>query len=136
VGGDIKNVAVNNPSKAQPSSNIRVRRIYDSASKDGSLRILVDRLWPRGLTKQAAAIDLWLKDIAPTNELRRWYGHDPEKWPEFKKRYFQELKGKVALLKTLRQKISEGPVTLLYSSTETEINNAAALAEFLKKDEI
>jgi uncharacterized protein YeaO (DUF488 family) len=113
------------------SANIRVRRVYDKAGADDGLRILVDRLWPRGLTKQAAAIDLWLKDIAPTDDLRHWYGHDPEKWQEFRKRYYRELRDKPELLRTLREKAKKGRVTLLYSSRETEINNAIALAEFL-----
>jgi uncharacterized protein YeaO (DUF488 family) len=133
VAGNIKSAALKRPIKVQAGTNLNIQRVYDKPSRDASLRILVDRLWPRGLTKQAAAVDLWLKEVAPTDELRRWYGHDPGKWPEFRKRYFQELKGKAALLKTLRQKLSEGPVTLLYSSRETEINNAVALAEFLRK---
>lgn len=94
--------------------------------------MLVDRLWPRGLTKQAAAIDLWLKEIAPTDELRHWYQHDPDKWPEFKKRYFAYLRSTTEPLSILKEKIKDGTVTLLYSSKEPAINNAAALAQFLE----
>ena len=120
----------------QHGLDVRIKRIYDKPSDTDGQRVLVDRLWPRGLTKQAAAIDLWLKDIAPSDELRHWYGHEPEKWPEFKKRYLVELRSKPQFIRTLREKIALGPVTLLFSSREPELNNAAALAEFLTGDKI
>lgn len=110
---------------------IRVRRVYEAPAGDDGLRILVDRLWPRGLRKEEARIDLWLKDIAPSNELRRWFGHDPAKWEEFKLRYFAELPARSEAVETLRQRVREGAVTLLFAAKETRFNNAAALAEYL-----
>ena len=113
---------------------IRTKRIYDAPSKDDGYRILVDRLWPRGLTKEEARIDLWLRQIAPSDELRKWYSHDPEKWEEFKKRYEQELADKKDLLRKIKQlEKEERAVSLLYSTKETERNNAVALLGFLKK---
>ena len=113
---------------------IKIKRIYDLPAEEDGYRILIDRLWPRGLTKEKAKIDLWLKEIAPSNDLRKWYAHDPEKWEEFKRRYKEELKNKQELLSKIKQLEKEkGTVTLLYSSKETEINNAVALNDFLKK---
>lgn len=125
-----------NSSKSGTFPRIQVKRVYDKLAPFDGYRILVDRLWPRGLTKQAAAIDLWLKDIAPSNELRRWYGHEPGKWDEFKTRYYQELKTRPEPIRIIKEKLNEGPVTLLYSSKEVRLNNAVALAEFLKDDQI
>lgn len=116
--------------------DIHIKRIYDKPAEVDGFRILVDRLWPRGLTKQAASINLWLKNIAPSNELRHWYSHEPEKWQEFQKRYRQELKANPESVKLLKEKIKEGPATLLYSSKEPKLNNAAALAQFLENDQI
>ena len=110
---------------------LRTKRVYDPKAPSDGRRILVDRLWPRGLTKAKAGIDYWARDIAPSNELRRWYQHDPEKWPEFRKRYFRELKANPAGVAELRAQLGTGRVTLLYSSKETELNNATALAEYL-----
>jgi uncharacterized protein YeaO (DUF488 family) len=113
---------------------IRIKRIYDQAAKEDGYRILIDRLWPRGLTKEKAKIDLWLKEIAPSDELRKWFSHDPEKWEEFKKRYKKELANKQELLLKIMQLEKErGIVTLLYSTKEIEHNNAVALQGFLKK---
>jgi uncharacterized protein YeaO (DUF488 family) len=113
---------------------IKIKRVYDPPAKEDGYRILIDRLWPRGLTKERAKIDLWLKEIAPSNDLRKWYSHDPEKWEEFKKRYEKELKNKQNLLAKIKQLEKEkGKITLLYSTKETEYNNAVALDIFLKK---
>jgi uncharacterized protein YeaO (DUF488 family) len=113
---------------------IRIKRIYDSPAKEDGYRILIDRLWPRGLTKEKAKIDLWLREIAPSDELRKWFSHDPAKWTEFKKRYEKELANKQELLRKIMQLEKEkGVVTLLYSTKETEHNNAVALQGFLKK---
>ncbi len=112
---------------------INIKRVYAEPEKDDGYRILVDRLWPRGLSKDKAAIDSWLKEIAPSNELRKWYGHDPDKWPEFRKRYWQELKSHPEELSELQQYIRKGKVTLLYSTKEEKYNNAEALKEYLKK---
>lgn len=111
---------------------IKVKRVYDPASPSDGRRVLVDRLWPRGMKKEDAAIDEWLKDIAPSNELRKWYAHDPAKWSEFRKRYKAELKDKTEIIDRLRQESRKSTVTLLFSSRETELNNAAALKEFIE----
>jgi uncharacterized protein YeaO (DUF488 family) len=92
----------------------------------------VDRLWPRGLSKETAKVDAWFRDIAPSTALRRWYGHDPEKWPEFKRRYFAELDANADAVRELR-KLLRGTVTFLFSSRETRLNNAEALREYLSR---
>jgi uncharacterized protein YeaO (DUF488 family) len=112
---------------------IKVKRIYDPPEGGDGFRILVDRLWPRGLSKEKAMVDLWLKEISPSNELRKWYGHDPAKWAEFKKRYFQEIKERREEFDLLREKAGEGTVTFLFSSQEEKLNNAAALKEFVER---
>ena len=112
---------------------IKLKRVYEKPERTDGLRILVDRLWPRGLTKQKAALDLWLKEIAPSTELRKWFGHDPEKWAEFRRRYGAELKSHPDELKTLKSRAREGTVTLLYGARDQEHNEAAVLHELLKK---
>jgi uncharacterized protein YeaO (DUF488 family) len=92
---------------------IKIKRIYEPAEKDDGFRVLVDRLWPRGVSKKEAGIDLWLKEIAPSNDLRKLFCHDPEKWQEFKKRYFQELETKSELLEILEKKAESGTITLV-----------------------
>ncbi len=109
-----------------------MKRIYEEASSSDGRRVLVDRLWPRGVSRESARIDDWLKDVAPSNELRKWFGHEPEKWAEFKKRYREELKGKEAVLADLRALDRKGTVTLLYGAKDTEHNQAVALKEFLE----
>jgi uncharacterized protein YeaO (DUF488 family) len=111
---------------------VRVKRVYVPSAADDGTRILVDRLWPRGVSKEKAAIDLWLKDIAPSTELRKWFGHDPAKWDEFRKRYFRELEGKAELVAELRRAGAKGTVTLLFAAHDEEHNNAVALAEYLR----
>ncbi len=108
---------------------IKIKRIYEPAEKNDGYRILADRLWPRGLSKKEAKLDLWLKDIAPSNELRKWYSHDPRKWPEFKKRYSKELKDKKNQIKLIPKSKN---VTLLYGAKDEEHNNAVVLKEFLE----
>ncbi len=110
---------------------IKIKRIYDVPTKDDGSRILVDRLWPRGLSKEKANVDLWLKEIAPSNELRKWYSHDPKKWTEFRKKYFKDLDTKRELVNQIVQKMKEGDVSLLYSSKEEKLNNAVALKEYV-----
>ncbi len=112
---------------------IKLKRVYGQPSADDGYRILVDRLWPRGLTKEKAALDLWLKDVGPSNELRKWFGHDPVLWDEFKRRYFQELAEKTALIQQIQEKADAGMVTLVYAAHDSEHNNAVALAEYLAK---
>jgi uncharacterized protein YeaO (DUF488 family) len=111
---------------------LRIKRIYDPASPDDGKRILDDRLWPRGLKKEDVKIDEWLKDIAPSDELRKWFAHDPKKWKEFKERYKKELKDKGEILTRLKKEVRQGDVTLLYSARDEEHNNAIALKEMLK----
>ncbi len=111
--------------------DIRIKRAYESPSNDDGYRILVDRLWPRGISKEKAKVDFWPKELAPSTELRNWYGHDPEKWSEFKSRYFIELDKNPELVKELLEHVSKGPVTLVYSSKEQQLNNAVALKEYV-----
>lgn len=112
---------------------IKLKRAYEEPAADDGLRILVERLWPRGLSKDKAAIDLWLKDLAPSTELRQWFGHDPDKWPEFRRRYQAELKQKGDLLRLLHHRTREGPVTFVYAASDTEHNSAVVLKEYLEK---
>jgi uncharacterized protein YeaO (DUF488 family) len=113
---------------------IKTKRIYDPPAPDDGFRILVDRLWPRGLGKDRAKVDLWLREISPSHELRKWYAHDPEKWVEFKKRYFEEIKSAKAAFDQILEKARGKTVTLLFSSQEKKLNNATALKEFLASD--
>jgi len=113
---------------------IRTKRVYDQASKEDGFRILVDRLWPRGLSKGKAKVDLWLKEVAPSNDLRKWFSHDPKKWQGFTKRYENELKDKQELLREIKKAEKEkGTVTILYSAKDEEHNQAVALFAFLQK---
>lgn len=115
----------------------KIKRVYDRASRNDGKRILVDRLWPRGLKKEEARIDEWMKEVAPSGELRKWFGHDPKKWPEFKKRFHAELKGKKQAVNGIIDMACKGNVTLLYASKVELFNNAAALKEYIeagKKD--
>jgi uncharacterized protein YeaO (DUF488 family) len=113
---------------------IKIKRIYEQAAEEDGFRILVDRLWPRGIKKETAKIDLWLKEVAPSNELRKWFSHDLEKWAEFKKRYAEELAAKKEMLKKIKQTEKEkGTITLLYSARDVEHNNAVALKAVLEK---
>jgi len=110
---------------------IRIKRVYDEPSKQDGLRILVERLWPRGVSKGKAAVDLWLKDVAPSTELRKWFNHDPEKWDEFRKRYQAELAETGDLLTLLKHRASEGTVTFVYAAHDEQHNSALVLQEFL-----
>jgi uncharacterized protein YeaO (DUF488 family) len=110
---------------------IKLKRAYDRASKDDGVRYLVERLWPRGMKKTQLHVDGWLKEVAPSPELRKWFGHDPKKWPQFRRRYFKELKAHEQSLEPLVQAARKGPVTLVFSSHDTEHNAAVALREYL-----
>ena len=112
---------------------IRLKRAYQPASRDDGLRILVERLWPRGVSKQKAQIDLWLKTLAPSTELRQWYGHDPSRWPQFRKRYRAELKGQGDVLALLRYVTEERTVTFVYAASDEERNSAVVLKELLER---
>ena len=112
---------------------IKVKRIYDPPETGDGFRILVDRLWARGISKEKARVDLWLREVAPSNALRKWYGHDPAKWAEFKRKYLEEIEGKTTEFDLLRQKAKGGTITFLFSSKEEKLNNAAALKEFVER---
>jgi uncharacterized protein YeaO (DUF488 family) len=111
---------------------IKLKRVYAPSSPSDGARFLVERLWPRGIKKAVLKIDAWLKDAAPSTELRKWFGHDPEKWAEFRRRYFTELRANRDALEPILKAAQQGSVTLLYSSHETERNNAVALKDFLE----
>ncbi len=112
---------------------IKLKRAYEKPAKDDGERILVERLWPRGLTKLRAKVDLWLKDVAPSTELRRWFGHDPDKWDGFRRRYQEELKDNNDLIKLLKRKAKAGTITLIYAARDEEHNGALVLKRFLQK---
>lgn len=107
---------------------LRVKRVYEPAVRSDGYRILVDRLWPRGLSKERAAIDEWMKDVAPSAQLRRWFGHDPEKWAEFQRRYRRELRARVDLVRDIAERASRGTVTLVYGARDEAHNDAVVLA--------
>ncbi|HEY1212340.1 MAG TPA: DUF488 domain-containing protein [Bryobacteraceae bacterium] len=109
--------------------NVRIKRAYEPAVPSDGFRILVDRLWPRGLSKAKAHIDLWLKEIAPSPELRTWFGHDPAKWKGFRSRYLSELRGKNEEIDQIRAKAKEGVVTLVYAAKDEQHNDAVVLLE-------
>lgn len=112
---------------------IVTKRIYEPVSKDDGLRVFVERLWPRGVKKEAAHIELWFKIISPSADLRKWFNHEPARWTEFKKRYFNELNIKKDMISDLLLSGPQKKVTLLYSAHDTEYNNAVALKEYLEK---
>jgi uncharacterized protein YeaO (DUF488 family) len=109
-----------------------VKRVYEPAQRRDGTRFLVERLWPRGVRKEALQLDGWLKDVAPTDALRRWFGHDPQKWKEFRRRYFAELDGKPEAWQPVLEVARHGTVTLLYSARDLEHNNALALKDYLQ----
>ena len=110
---------------------IKLKRVYEEPTRTDGTRILVDRLWPRGLTKEKAQIDLWLKEVAPSTELRKWFAHDPAKWPEFKTRYRAELKHNTEQIELLKQAAAKGPATLLYGAKDEAHNEAVVLQKLL-----
>lgn len=112
--------------------DVLLKRAYETPAETDGKRILVDRLWPRGLAREKAGIDLWLKEVAPSHDLRRWFGHDPEKWPEFKKRYRAELEGSQALSE-LKQLSCRGVITLVYAARDREHNEARVLKQILDR---
>src|SRR5580698_5358479 len=103
--------------------NVRIKRVYEPRDEHDGKRVLVDRLWPRGLTKEKAGVDLWLKEIAPSTELRTWFDHDPAKWEEFKKRYTRELHANTEQVVLLKEELKKGPVTLVYGAKDEEHND-------------
>jgi len=119
---------------SKKTTTIRVKRIYDPSSSSDGRRILVDRLWPRGVARARAGVDLWAKEIAPSTELRRWYSHEVEKWPEFKLRYNSELERNHSAVESLIREVRKDPtVCLLFGARETKRNNAIVLKDFLEE---
>jgi uncharacterized protein YeaO (DUF488 family) len=112
--------------------NIQVKRVYDTPDPHDGFRVLVDRVWPRGLTKESVHADLWLKDAAPSTALRQWFSHDRAKWPAFRRRYFTELDARPEIVSSLRQASAHGRMTLLYSARDVDCNQAIALEEYLR----
>ena len=113
------------------AANLRLKRAYEATEPGDGVRILVDRLWPRGVSKAAARLDRWMKDIAPSTGLRQWFGHDPKRWPEFRRRYVGELKEHAALLREIISAARRGVVTLVYSAHDEIHNDAVALRNVL-----
>jgi uncharacterized protein YeaO (DUF488 family) len=114
-----------------PPSNVRLKRAYEPAAADDGTRILIDRLWPRGISKERAAIDQWMKDIAPSTQLRKWFGHDPARWEEFRRRYAKEVRQHADLLEQLRALARQGQITLVYSARDEKHNDAVELRELI-----
>jgi len=112
---------------------VRIKRIYEEPGQADGFRVLVDRLWPRGIKKETAAIDAWMRELAPSTELRKWFSHDPLRWTEFRRRYLRELKEHADALKTLRQRAQRQPVTLLYAAKDVDINHAVVLQQAIKQ---
>ena len=111
---------------------LRIKRVYEPQARSDGRRILVDRLWPRGLSKKDAAVDEWMKDIAPSAELRRWFGHDPQRWPEFRRRYRHELRSHADLVRRITARASRGTVTLVYGARDEAHNDAVVLAAAIR----
>jgi uncharacterized protein YeaO (DUF488 family) len=114
-----------------PAGNVRLKRAYEPPAPDDGARILVDRLWPRGVSKADAALDQWMKDIAPSTELRKWFGHDSARWEEFRRRYTREMHGHADLLDQLRALARQGPITLVFSAHDALHNDAVVLRDVL-----
>ncbi len=114
-----------------PKRTIHLKRAYDPPAPADGRRILVERLWPRGVTKEAAQLDAWVKEISPSPELRKWYAHDPEKWPEFQRRYRAELESNRSGIEELRQAMGTGAVTFVFAAKDPERNSATVLRDFL-----
>lgn len=120
---------------ATQKPHIAIKRVYDEPESAGGTRILVDRLWPRGLSKERAHVDLWLKELAPSNELRQWFGHEPEKFTEFRHRYEAELRSAEAqaAMQQLEDRAKQGPITLVFAAHDVEHNNAVVLRDRLQQ---
>ncbi len=112
---------------------VKIKRVYEVQERGDGERILVDRLWPRGLTKQAAAVDEWMKDLGPSDELRKWFGHDPARWSEFRRRYLAELKGQREALTAIARKARDHTVTLVFGARDTEHNDAVVLKGLIER---
>jgi uncharacterized protein YeaO (DUF488 family) len=118
--------------RMKKAAAFRIKRIYEAPSPDDGFRVLVDRLWPRGVSKEKAAVDLWLKDATPSNALRQWIHADPAPWPEFRRRYFAELDAQPEAIATLKQTAANGPVTLLTAARDEAQNHVLVLMDYLQ----
>lgn len=118
--------------RAKGQEMIKLKRVYDDHEEDDGYRILVDRLWPRGMSKANGKIDKWIKEVAPSGLLRKWYSHDESKWPEFKRQYFEELRNSEALILDIIEKQKNSTVTFLYAAKDEKYNNAVALKEYIQ----
>ena len=114
------------------AADVRIKRIYDQTNPEDGARLLVDRVWPRGVTKEAAALTVWLKEIAPSTALRQWFGHEPARFAEFRRRYLDEIRANVPALERLRPYLEGGRTTLLYAAHDPAHNNAVVLADYLR----
>ena len=113
--------------------DVHIKRIYDEPARADGSRVLVDRIWPRGITKDDAALDDWVRELAPSTELRKWFGHDPKRWPEFRKRYRAELRQRASQLDALRKRAAHRRVTLLYGARDRQFNQAVVLKEVIQE---
>ena len=120
-------------SRRTPSPALRIKRVYDTPAPEDGVRILIDRLWPRGLTKETAKVDFWQKDLAPSTALRNWFRHDPTRWQEFQIRYAKELDLHIHAVQDLRQRARQGPITLLFGARNEKYNHAVALKTYLSR---
>jgi uncharacterized protein YeaO (DUF488 family) len=114
-----------------PAANVKLKRAYESPAAADGTRVLIDRLWPRGISKKKAALDQWMRDIAPSNQLRKWFGHDPARWNEFRRRYAAEVHKNSHLLEQLRSVARDGPITLIYSARDEAHNDAIVLRDLI-----
>jgi len=119
---------------ANGTPNVRVKRIYDAAEDGDGYRVLIDHVWPRGVTRERAALDDWAKELAPSSELRKWFGHVPERFPTFRSRYLQELEGHRERIDELHRHANAGPLTILFAARDREHNNAVVLAEMIEAE--
>jgi uncharacterized protein YeaO (DUF488 family) len=115
------------------AGDVRIKRVYDEAEAGDGYRALIDRLWPRGISKDNARLDEWARDLAPSNELRKWFGHVPERFPQFRDRYRKELAGQADAIEQLRRRSQERPLTLVYGARDREHNDAVVLAELIRE---
>lgn len=113
---------------------LKIKRVYEDPEEEDGIRILVDRLWPRGMTKEKAHIDIWLRDIGPSTGLRKWFGHEPDRWNEFKEKYIQELKSNKEQISLLNEQLNKGKVTILYGAKDTEHNEAVVIEEYFNDE--
>ncbi len=120
------------PRRMAGEAVVRIKRVYEAPARGDGFRVLVDRLWPRGLRKDLARVDLWAREVAPSTELRKWFGHDPERWSEFRRRYLLELQDHAADLSALKLRAVKRPLTLLYASREQKVNHAIVLEEAIR----